>query len=72
LQSIRESHGTAIAVSEEDIQNAQRRLAVTEGILASPEGAATLAALERLIQSDWVRPEERIVLFNTCTGLKYL
>ena len=43
-----------------------------EGIFAAPEGAATLAALKGLLQQGWVHPEERIVLFNTGSGLKYL
>ena len=43
-----------------------------EGIFAAPEGAATLAALRKLIENKWVQPEENIVLFNTGSGLKYL
>ena len=46
LQDIRESHGTAVAVSDSDILMAQNRLAGMEGIFAAPEGAATLAGLE--------------------------
>ena len=72
LRCLRQSQGTAVAVSDTEIQAAQHRLAASEGIFAAPEGAATLAALEKLIESGWVHPEERIVLFNTGTGLKYL
>ena len=72
LRAIRESQGTALSVSDQDILEAQRLLATREGILAAPEGAATLAALPHLLHSGWVHPEERIVLFNTATGLKYL
>jgi threonine synthase len=43
-----------------------------EGIFAAPEGAATLAALKELLKQDWLHPEEKIVLFNTGSGLKYL
>jgi threonine synthase len=43
-----------------------------EGIFPAPEGAATLVALEKLLQQNWIRPDERIVLFNTGSGLKYL
>jgi len=39
---------------------------------AAPEGAATLAGLQHLIDTGWVQPDERIVLFNTGSGLKYL
>ena len=44
----------------------------SEGIFAAPEGAATLAGLTHLIEAGWVQPDERIVLFNTGSGLKYL
>ena len=72
LQDIYESEGTAIAVSDESILDSQHQLAATEGIFAAPEGAATLAALKELIKQGWVDSEERIVLFNTGSGLKYL
>lgn len=72
LQDIYESEGSAVAVSDEAILESQKHLAETEGIFAAPEGAATLAALKQLIQQNWVRPDERIVLFNTGSGLKYL
>jgi threonine synthase len=72
LKDLRVSHGNAVAVSDEAILAAQRRLAAAEGIFAAPEGAATLAGLENLVEAGWVHPDERIVLFNTGTGLKYL
>ena len=72
LEDLRVSQGTAVAVSDETILEAQRRLGRMEGIFAAPEGAATLAALEKLAQQKWIHPEERIVLFNTGSGLKYL
>jgi threonine synthase len=72
LEDLRESHGTAVAVRDTSILEAQGKLGRMEGIFAAPEGAATLAALEILIQQKWVQPEERVVLFNTGSGLKYL
>jgi threonine synthase len=72
LKDIYESRGTAVAVSDESILNAQKQLAEQEGIFAAPEGAATLAALEELRKQGWLQAEERIVLFNTGSGLKYL
>ena len=72
LHDIYQSHGTAVAVSDESILEAQREMASQEGIFAAPEGAATLAALKGLVKSGWVKPEEKIVLFNTGSGLKYL
>jgi len=72
MHDIYESEGTAIAVSDESILDSQSHLARMEGIFAAPEGAATLAALKALIVQGWVQPDERIVLFNTGSGLKYL
>ncbi len=72
LQDIYDSKGTAVAVSDEAILDSQKQLASREGIFAAPEGAATLAALKKLIETKWVQPEEKIVLFNTGSGLKYL
>jgi threonine synthase len=72
LQDIYDSNGTAVAVSDDAILAAQKQLASREGIFAAPEGAATLAALQKLIEMNWVQPDESIVLFNTGSGLKYL
>jgi threonine synthase len=72
LSNIRESNGTALAVSDATIMKAQKNLAVMEGIFAAPEGAACFAALEELVKQNWVNPGERIVIFNTGSGLKYL
>jgi len=72
LKYLRESGGTAVVVSDESILRAQQVLCRKEGIFAAPEGAATLAALEELVRRKWVRPDERVVLFNTGSGLKYL
>jgi threonine synthase len=72
LKDTYSSRGTAVAVSDEAILDAQKKLGNLEGIFAAPEGAATLAALEKLVQDKWVEPDERIVLFNTGSGLKYI
>jgi len=71
LNAVRESQGTAIAVSDQEILAGQRRMTQSEGILACPEGGATLAALEKLLTRGWVNPDDRVVLFNTGTGIKY-
>lgn len=72
LKDIRESNGIALSVSDHAIIDAQHMLAVSEGIFACPEGAATLAGLIKLIERKWIDPNESIVFFNTGTGLKYL
>lgn len=71
LQTLRESNGTARAVSDEDIVAAWKQLARDEGVLLCPEGAATLAAARQLSDCGWIQPGEDVVLFNCATGLKY-
>jgi threonine synthase len=71
LRAVRESGGSALAVAEEEIAEQARQITTLEGIFAAPEGGATLAALLRLREAGAVRGDERIVLFNTGTGLKY-
>jgi threonine synthase len=72
LHDIRESDGLAIAVSDSEILAAQKNLGSQEGIFSAPEGAATIAALIKLIEQKQVGRNERIVCFNTGSGLKYL
>jgi threonine synthase len=72
LRALRESGGRAVAVEEERLVWAVREVGRLEGIFCAPEGAATILALERLIEDRDVSPSDRIVLFNTGTGLKYL
>ncbi|MDK1029763.1 MAG: threonine synthase [Anaerolineae bacterium] len=72
LDDLRASKGTAVAVSDQALLSSQDKLGRLEGIFAAPEGAATLTALEKLIEEKWIQPDEQVVLFNTGTGLKYL
>lgn len=72
LRAVRESGGTALAVSDEDALRAGVELASQDGIFAAPEGAACIAALETLLNNGFLRRDERIVIYNTGAGLKYL
>lgn len=72
LKYIRESNGTAISVSDDEIQNWKARIAQYEGVNCCPEGAATLAGLEKLIRGRKVDPEDTVVVFNTASGNKYM
>ena len=72
LDIIRASAGTAIAVSDEDILDAGRELAALEGIFAAPEGASCVTAARKLIANGFLMPSDRVVLYNTGSGLKYL
>jgi threonine synthase len=71
LRAIRDTGGTAVAVSDDDILGSIALLARSSGILACPEGAATLAALLALLDDGRIARDERIVLINTGSGLKY-
>ncbi len=72
LNAVRESHGTAIAVSDEDLIDAAIRLAGDDGLFAAPEGAACVSAAARLIEEGFLSPDDKIVIYNTGSGLKYL
>jgi threonine synthase len=72
LQALRQSDGTAVAVSDAELVEESHRLARYTGIFPAPEGGATLAALLKLKESGWVGADERVVLFNTGSGYKYL
>jgi threonine synthase len=71
LEAIRDSNGFAIAVEDSTIEEAQIRAARQDGLLMSPEGAATLAAYLQALQSGVVDRSERALLFNCGNGLKY-
>ncbi|MGH8135876.1 MAG: threonine synthase [Steroidobacteraceae bacterium] len=71
LRAIRESGGFAIAVEDEAIKEAQAEMARVEGLLLSPEGAATYAAWRAAVKDGRVGRAERALLFNCATGLKY-
>lgn len=72
LDAIRESNGAAIAVSDEELIAGAREIARREGIFAAPEGGACLPALRKLIDRGKIKLGERVVLFNTGSGIKYL
>jgi len=71
LRALRESRGTAVAVSDREMLHSANRIGRTQGIFASPEGGATLAAFLRLRKSGWIADGESVVLFNTGSGHKY-
>jgi len=72
LKVLAQSKGTALAVSEQEITNSVKEIAVKEGMLVAPEGAALLAALKVLLNSGQIFKDERILLLNTGSCYKYL
>ena len=71
LDAVRESEGQAIAVDEDRLREWLRLASSLEGISICPETAACVGALERLTDEGWIKPEERVVIFNTGAAQKY-
>lgn len=72
LDILRQSGGTAVTATDDEMLDAVSEMASTEGIFAAPEGAASLVAYRKLIDSGFLAPSDRVVLFNTGSGLKYI
>src|SRR4051812_27174910 len=72
LDALRNSRGTALAVSDAELIHAVGEIGASEGIFCAPEGAACLPALRQLIKAGVVGTDEKVVLFNTGSGVKYL
>ncbi len=71
LDILRESGGVAVAIPDEQILASLKDWAKNEGIFLSPEGATATAAYDHLLSTGYLKPEDRVVLFNTGAGLKY-
>jgi threonine synthase len=72
LQAVRDSAGTALAVSDADMVRDMIAIGSLEGVSAAPEGGAALSAIRRLVADKRIGPDESVVLFNTGGALKYL
>jgi threonine synthase len=72
LDILRNSHGTAVAATDEEILAATRHWASIEGIFAAPEGAASLVAYRKLLTNGFFSETDQVVLFNTGSAYKYL
>jgi threonine synthase len=72
LDAIKESGGSALAVSDEELIKATREIGAAEGVFCAPEGAACLPALKMMIEAGDVQRSDSVVLFNTGAGVKYL
>lgn len=72
LKILRESNGGAIAVDDDEMLGATREIGSAEGLFVAPEGAACFVAMRKLLAAGKIKPQERIVIFNTGSGIKYL
>jgi threonine synthase len=72
LRAIRQSDGTALSVSDDEMLAEIPHVGRSEGIFFCPEGAACVAALRRLTQQRWIKKTDKVLIFNTASGLKYL
>jgi len=71
MEILRESEGVAVAIPDEQILASLKDWAQNEGVFLCPEGAAATAAYDHLLSTSYLKPEDRVVLFNTGSGLKY-
>jgi threonine synthase len=71
LEILRESGGVAVALPDDKILESLKSWAKQEGLFLSPEGAAATAAYDHLLEIGFLKPKDRVVLFNTGAGLKY-
>lgn len=71
LRALRESHGNAAAVPDNEIMDASNLMGRTQGIFPAPEGGAALAGFLHLRRRGWIKDGETVVLFNTGSGHKY-
>ena len=72
IDALRASGGTAIAVTDDELIAATKEIGAAEGIFCAPEGAACLPALKKMMSEGSVKADERVVLFNTGSGVKYM
>jgi threonine synthase len=72
IDALNESNGTAVAVDDSELIAATKEIGASEGLFVAPEGAACLPALRKLIESGFVKENERVLIFNTGAGVKYL
>ena len=72
LRAVRESGGTALAVTDRSMVDGMLALGKHEGVSAAPEGGAAFVAVQRLVAAGSIKPHESVVLFNTGGALKYL
>ncbi|QXV66203.1 threonine synthase [Mucilaginibacter sp. 21P] len=72
LKALKESCGTALTISDAEMEAGVKQLAQTQGILMSPEGAALWLAYKKLKVAHWIKPGETVVMVNTGSGYKYL
>ncbi len=71
LEAVYKTNGCALAISDEDTLAAESLMAKVEGAFVCPEGAACMAAAQRLLAEGWIQSDERIVVLNTGCGIKY-
>lgn len=71
LRALRDTNGTAVTLTEEETEQGTRELAARSGIDVCPEGGAAWAALAKLRQDKFIRDDDKVIVFNTGTGLKY-
>ena len=72
INSVIESNGTALKINDKEMINGVKKMSSKEGIFCAPEGGSILSAAIKLIESNFIKPNESVLLLNTGSGYKYL
>ncbi len=72
LRALRESAGIAVSITDEEMLDDGILMSTLEGVFPAPEGGACVAAVRKLLKSGFLKPDEKVVMYNTGSGLKYL
>ena len=72
IDSVLESNGTALKINDKEMISGVNKMSSMEGIFCAPEGGSILSATIKLIDSNFIKPNESVLLLNTGSGYKYL
>ena len=72
INSVIESQGTALKINDKDMVEGVKKMSSKEGIFCAPEGGSIVSATIKLISSNFIKPNETVLLLNTGSGYKYL
>ena len=72
ISSVNESGGTALKINDKDMIEGVKKMSSKEGIFCAPEGGSIVSAVIKLIESNFIKSNETVLLLNTGSGYKYL
>ena len=72
INSVNQSNGTALKINDKDMVEGVKKMSSQEGLFCAPEGGSIVSAAIKLISSNFIKPNETVLLLNTGSGYKYL